>query len=144
MSSVNQPQDQLTLFETSRLILAQLERQTALAQESLAIQRSCLEAVSELKYLINGFTSGGASLTGYMPDSFVAAYVGILGPALSQHFSSSDMGLEELMKGGCLMARRLLEELSAYRSEQEGLDVMREALANLNDPWQQGDSSPAS
>lgn len=144
MSSVNQPQDQLTLFETSRLILAQLERQTALAQESLAVQRSCLEAVSELKYLINGFTSGGASLTGYMPDSFVAAYVGILGPALSKHFASSNMGLEELMKGGCLMARRLLEELSAYRSEQEGLDVMREALATLHDPWQQDQAEPSS
>ena len=33
------------------------------------------------------------------------------------------------MKGATLLARRLLEELTAYRSEQEAKDILSEVMA---------------
>ena len=86
---------------------------------------------------MNGYTSGGASFNGYLPDSFLTAYISILGPALSQKMAVGESDLEEMMKGATILAKRLLEELAAYRTEQEGTDVLKEALSFLKDPWNQ-------
>jgi hypothetical protein len=136
MSSANPAQDNLTLFETTKLLLTEVKVLNAHVQQSLIQQGAIYDALQELNYMINGFTAGGASLNGYIPDAFVHAYVALLGPALAQRFAKDEMGIEELMKGGCLMARTLLEELAAYRSEQEARDVVQDALSNLVDPWQ--------
>ena len=63
------------------------------------------------------------------------AYVSVVGPVLAERLSQEEVDLEELMKGATLLARRLLEELSAYRSEQEAKDILDEAMAHVNDPW---------
>ena len=90
---------------------------------------------SELLYLLNGFTSGGASFNGYLPDAFTSAYLSVLAPVVAQKLMKDDLGFEEIMKGGTVLSRQLLEELSAYRSEQEGKDVVSSITELLNDPW---------
>jgi len=136
MNSANQAQDNLTLFETSKLLLQELRVTNALTQQGLKQQQQMMSQLQDLLYLVNGFTSGGASFNGYLPDAFVTAYIAVLGPVLAQRLGDQEIGLEELMKGGTLLARTLLEELSAYRSEQEARDVVNDAIALLNDPWQ--------
>jgi hypothetical protein len=139
MNSAPSP-DSLTLFDTSKLILDELRRHNQLQERSLQQQEHIMQQLQDLLYLINGFTSGGASFNGYLPDAFVSAYLSILGPVLAHKIQNDDIGLEEMMKGGTMLARRLLEELSAYRSEQGARDVLSDALELLDDPWQRDNS----
>ena len=118
-------------------VLAELKKITAQLIKQNQTQDKLLKSVQNLEYLVNGYTSGGASFNGYLPDSFLTAYISILGPALSQKMAVGESDLEEMMKGATILATRLLEELAAYRSEQEGTDVLREALSFLKDPWNQ-------
>jgi hypothetical protein len=127
--------ENLTLFESNKLILGELKTISAHLSLLADSQKQLTSQVSDLIYLLNGFTSGGASFNGYLPDAFVTAYLSVLGPVLAERLKEDKIGLEEMMKGGTLLARRLLEELSAYRSEQEGKDVLSDALELLNDPW---------
>ena len=138
MNSAPSP-DNLTLFDTSKLILDELRRQNHLQERSLQQQEHIMQQLQDLLYLANGFTSGGASFNGYLPDAFVSAYLSILGPVLAHKIQDDPIGLEEMMKGGTMLARRLLEELSAYRSEQGARDVLSDALELLDDPWQKGE-----
>ena len=136
MTSMKPTTDNLTLFESNKLILSELKSLNAQLSLLTESQKQLNTQLSDLVYLVNGFTSGGASFNGYLPDAFVTAYLSVLGPVLAERFKKQDIGLEEMMKGGTLLARRLLEELSAYRSEQEGKDVLSDALELLDDPWQ--------
>ncbi len=118
-------------------VIAELKKINAQLVKQNQTQEKLLKSVQNLEYLVNGYTSGGASFNGYLPDSFLTAYISILGPALSQKMAVGESDLEEMMKGATILAKRLLEELAAYRSEQEGTDVLREALSFLKDPWNQ-------
>lgn len=118
-------------------VIAELKKITAQLVKQNQTQEKLLKSVQNLEYLVNGYTSGGASFNGYLPDSFLTAYISILGPALSQKMAVGESDLEEMMKGATILAKRLLEELAAYRSEQEGTDVLKEALSFLKDPWNQ-------
>ena len=118
-------------------VIAELKKITAQLVKQNQTQEKLLKSVQNLEYLVNGFTSGGASFNGYLPDSFLTAYISILGPALSQKMAVGESDLEEMMKGATILAKRLLEELAAYRTEQEGTDVLKEALSFLKDPWNQ-------
>ena len=118
-------------------VIAELKKINAQLVKQNQTQEKLLKSVQNLEYLVNGYTSGGASFNGYLPDSFLTAYISILGPALSQKMAVGESDLEEMMKGAIILAKRLLEELAAYRSEQEGTDVLREALSFLKDPWNQ-------
>ena len=118
-------------------LLAELKKITAQLVKQNQTQEKLLKSVQNLEYLVNGYTSGGASFNGYLPDSFLTAYISILGPALSQKMAVGESDLEEMMKGATILAKRLLEELAAYRTEQEGTDVLKEALSFLKDPWNQ-------
>ena len=122
---------------TGDTVIAELKKITAQLVKQNQTQEKLLKSVQNLEYLVNGYTSGGASFNGYLPDSFLTAYISILGPALSQKMAVGESDLEEMMKGATILAKRLLEELAAYRSEQEGTDVLREALSFLKDPWNQ-------
>ena len=133
----------LTLFENSKQILNEIRNVNIQLRQMIIYQQQAFEHLRDINHCLSGFTNGGASLNGYMPDAFVAAYVAVLGPALAKRIDQPDIGLEELMKGATLLARTLLEELSAYRSEQEGRDVIAEALANINDPWDRPDNAPS-
>ena len=118
-------------------VIAELKKITAQLSRQNQTQEQLLKSIQNLEYLVNGFTSGGASFNGYLPDSFLSAYISILGPALSQKMAVGETDLEEMMKGATILAKRLLEELAAYRTEQEGTDVLKEALSFLKDPWNQ-------
>ena len=118
-------------------VIAELKKITAQLVKQNQTQEKLLKSVQNLEYLVNGYTSGGASFNGYLPDSFLTAYISILGPALSQKMAVGESDLEEMMKGATILAKRLLEELAAYRTEQEGTDVLKEALSFLKDPWKQ-------
>ena len=118
-------------------VIAELKKINAQLDKQNQTQEKLLKSVQHLEYLVNGYTSGGASFNGYLPDSFLTAYISILGPALSQKMAVGESDLEEMMKGATILAKRLLEELAAYRSEQEGTDVLKEALSFLKDPWNQ-------
>jgi len=96
---------------------------------------------SELLYLLNGFTSGGASFNGYLPDAFTSAYLSVLAPVVAQKLMKDDLGFEEIMKGGTVLSRQLLEELGAYRSEQEGKDIVSSLTELLKDPWKKDEQS---
>ena len=122
---------------TGDAVLAELKKITAQLIKQNQTQDKLLKSVQNLEYLVNGYTSGGASFNGYLPDSFLTAYISILGPALSQKMAVGESDLEEMMKGATILAKRLLEELAAYRTEQEGTDVLKEALSFLKDPWNQ-------
>lgn len=125
----------LTLFESSKHILAELKNTNIQLQQMVIYQQQSLEQLLRMQEMLDGFTNGGASLNGYIPDAFVQAYVSVVGPVLAQRLSQEEVDLEELMKGATLLARRLLEELSAYRSEQEAKDILDEVMAHVNDPW---------
>lgn len=125
----------LTLFESSKHILAELKNTNILLRQMVIYQQQSLEQLLRMQEMLDGFTNGGASLNGYIPDAFVQAYVSVVGPVLAERLSQEEVDLEELMKGATLLARRLLEELSAYRSEQEAKDILDEAMAHVNDPW---------
>ena len=118
-------------------VIAELKKITAQLVKQNQTQEKLLKSVQNLEYLVNGYTSGGASFNGYLPDSFLTAYISIHGPALSQKMAVGESDLEEMMKGATILAKRLLEELAAYRTEQEGTDVLKEALSFLKDPWNQ-------
>ena len=95
--------------------------------EYLSIMSKQLE---DIKYLLNGFTSGGASLNGYLPDSSMLAYLSLIGPALARHLDKT-IGLEEILKGGVHLSSRMVEEYAAYQSERQPLDNLKNSLEFL-------------
>lgn len=129
------PTDNLTLFEVSRLLLAELQTTNRLLIQSLQGQKTLGEQLRDLVYLVNGFTSGGASLNGYTIDPMTMAYLAIMGPALAQKLIEQPSDLPELMKGSTLLARQLLEELAAYRTERSPIDYVEDQSELIQDPW---------
>ncbi len=138
-STTNQPQ--LDQDQTTQLLMGALTSinvQQGLTNELL---QQLIAQNSELLYLLNGFTSGGASFNGYLPDAFTSAYLSVLAPVVAQKLIKDDLGFEEIMKGGTVLSRQLLEELGAYRSEQEGKDVVSSLTELLKDPWNKDEQS---
>ena len=138
-STTNQPQlnqDQITQLLMGALTSVNVQQ--GLTNELL---QQLIAQNSELLYLLNGFTSGGASFNGYLPDAFTSAYLSVLAPVVAQKLMRDDLGFEEIMKGGTVLSRQLLEELGAYRSEQEGKDVVSSLTELLKDPWNKDEQS---
>mgnify|MGYP001264135343 CR=1 FL=1 len=127
----------LTLFETNKLILSELRNISIQLRQGVVYQQQAHEHLREIHCLLHGFTNSGASLSGYMPDAFTNAYLSVLGPVLAKRLDDNQLDLEELMKGATLLSRHLLEELAAYRTVQEGRDVIEDALSLVEDPWKQ-------
>ena len=130
------PKENLTLFESNQLVLAELVKISKLLQDLNEQAQKTSAQLGDLTYLVNGFTSGGASFNGYLPDTFTSSYVAMLAPVLADRLKKDNIGMEEMMKGGTLLTKTVLEELSAYRSEQSGKDLIAESLAFMNDPWE--------
>lgn len=135
MTSPQPISENLTLFESSRLLLQELKGTNALLLKLLEGQTNQSRQLTELHYLLNGFSSGGASLSAYITDPMTQAYLALMGPALASRLADQGLELPELMKGATLLARQLLEELSAYRSERGSLDYLDEQAELINDPW---------
>lgn len=135
MTSPQPISENLTLFESIRLLLQELKGTNALLLKLLEAQANQSRQLTELHYLLNGFSSGGASLSAYITDPMTQAYLALMGPALASRLADQGLELPELMKGATLLARQLLEELSAYRSERGSLDYLDEQAELINDPW---------
>lgn len=136
MSSTT-PTDNLTLFEVSRLQLAEQQQTNRLLAQVIHGQVTLAKSVEDLIYLLNGFTSGGASFSGYAIDPMTTAYLAVIGPAIASRLATQGAELPELMKGSALLARQLLEELAAYRSERSAIDYVEEQAELITDPWRQ-------
>ena len=95
--------------------------------EYLSIMSKQLE---DIKYLLNGFTSGGASINGYLPDTSMLAYLSLIGPALARHLDR-EVSLEEILKGGVHLSSRMVEEYAAYESERKPIDALKNSLEFL-------------
>jgi|DEB0MinimDraft_6_1074348.scaffolds.fasta_scaffold66101_2 hypothetical protein len=136
MTSIPPISDNLTLFETSKLLLAELKATNQLLLRLHQGQQQTHDHLQNLTYLVNGFTSGGASFSAYQADPMTLAYLALMGPLLARQIEGTD--ITEMIKGGTMLARQLLEELSAYRSQQGSFDYLEEQTELINDPWQQG------
>lgn len=139
MTSMPPISENLTLFETSKLLLAALQTSNQLLVKLIEGQRMHTDQLENLAYLVNGFTSGGASFSAYQCDQMTLAYLALMGPLLAQRMDMGASDINELIKGGTMLARQLLDELSAYRSQQGNFDYLEEQAELINDPWQQGD-----
>lgn len=135
MTSPPLTSENLTLFDTSRLILAELQNTNRLLIRLIEGQRAQADQVNDLTYLVNGFTSGGASFNAYQCDQMTLAYLALMGPLLAQRMDMGATDINELIKGGTLLARQLVDELSAYRSQQGSFDYLEEQAELINDPW---------
>ena len=135
--------ENLTLFETSKLLLAELQTTNRLLVQQLQGQATLHDSLRELGYLLNGFTSGGASFSAYQSDTMTQAYLAVMGPLLGAKLAAQDLELPEMMKGATLLARQLIEELSAYRSERGSLDYLEEQTELIHDPWNQSSEGAA-
>lgn len=66
------------------------------------------------------------------------AYLALMGPLLAQRMDMGATDINELIKGGTLLARQLVDELGAYRSQQSSFDYLEEQTELIDDPWQKG------
>ncbi len=135
MTSPPLTSENLTLFDTSKLILAELQNTNRLLIRLIEGQRNQADQLNDLTYLVNGFTSGGASFNAYQCDQMTLAYLALMGPLLAQRMDMGATDIHELIKGGTLLARQLVDELSAYRSQQGSFDYLEEQTELINDPW---------
>lgn len=135
MTSPPLTSENLTLFETSKLILAELQNTNRLLIRLIEGQRNQADQLKDLTYLVNGFTSGGASFSAYQCDQMTLAYLALMGPLLAQRMDMGATDINELIKGGTLLARQLVDELGAYRSQQSSFDYLEEQAELINDPW---------
>jgi hypothetical protein len=143
MTSTPPTSEQLTLFQISQLLLAELRSTNQLLRQSLRQQASSEARLTDLQELVNGFTSGGASFNAYLIDPLTQAYLAILGPLLAERLSAEQPELSEVMKGATLLARQLVDELAAYRSQRSSYDYLEEQTELLNDPWNRSDAPDA-
>ena len=69
------------------------------------------------------------------------AYLALMGPLLAQRMDMGASDINELIKGGTMLARQLLDELSAYRSQQGSFDYLEEQAELIDDPWSKGEAA---
>lgn len=124
-----------SLLDIARENLQALYSIHALLAQSLARQKNLEARVEALQQLLIGYTNDGASFLSHQVDPMTSAYLAILGPLCAHKLIQHDPDLTEMMKGGTVLARQLLEELDAYRSTRAGLDYLEEQAAFINDPW---------
>jgi hypothetical protein len=132
--------ENLTLLEAARQLLTQLQRSNDLFSVVIRNQQQQGQQLAELIYLLNGFSSGGASFSGYIADPMTQAYLAVVGPLLAAKLSQQDQSLPEMMKGSTLLAKQLIEELAAYRSERGAFDYLEDQAELIHDPWNQAES----
>ena len=109
-------------------LLVELLKETQINGEYL---KGIHTLLSDLKFLLDGFTNQGASINGYVPDIGTLAYLAVVGPTLARKLEKT-VGVEEILKGGVPLAQRMVEEFSAYQSTQQPQDRLANALEFLN------------
>lgn len=131
----SQANENLSQFEIHKQTLAELRRTNNYLAETLKQQTTTNKALAEIHYLVNGFTSEGSSFQAQQVDQFTAAYIAVLGPLVAGRLAQDPISLPEMMKGAAVLAKQLLEELAAYRSERSGLDLLEDMAAGIRDPF---------
>jgi hypothetical protein len=135
--------EELTQLRINQQILEELRQMNAslrLVLQRLDLQQNqSLTGFTQIRDLLDGFTSGGASFNAYQVDQLTAAYLAIVGPLVAARLAGPGQptDLPQMMKGSLLMAKSLTEELAAYRSQRQGLDYLEDQAAFINDPWKQ-------
>lgn len=133
VSSSEASTEQLILEE-----LRQMNKNFAFILQRLDVQHQRQsKALDEVRDLLNGFTGGGASFNAYQTDALTSAYLSIVGPLVAARLAAPGQpaSLPEVLKGSLMMAKQLLEELAAYRSQRQGLDYIESQTELLDDPW---------
>ena len=143
MTSPPTTSDNLTLFDVSRQLLTELQVNNKILMnvQGHAVAQSAL--LTEMRDLVAGFTGNGAVFSAYQVDPFTHAYLAVMGPLLARRLDPDVASLPEMMKGATLLARELVEELAAYRSERASLDYLEEQTELLNDPWGKAQQDPS-
>ena len=131
-------EENLSLFEVNKRLLAELKIMNDLALKNLNVQDEIKTELMKLVYLINGFTSGGRPHLSYSPDQFLTAYLALVGPALGNRISQDNNDPAEVLKAGIIIARDMLQELNDYNSSTaSGQEAIKKALQFSHDPWQE-------
>jgi hypothetical protein len=96
------------------------------------------DLLTEIKTLVEGFTSGGASFRSYQLNPVLLAYAAILGPVLGDRIDGNtekDEQYEETMlKGAAVMAARLVQTLDQYSRERAPIDYLERICSDLQTP----------
>jgi len=128
--------ENLSLFEVNRQLLAELKTMNAMQLQSLQQQDAIKTELSKLTYLVNAYTSGGTPHRSYSPDHLLTAYLALVGPALGGRISKENADPAEVLKAGIIIARDMLEELNEYNnSSAAGQEAVKKALQFSHDPW---------
>lgn len=152
--TMTNPQSPPTLPElVSRLIdrldgvLDHLQNQSTQLSLLLAQQEQLQERLKSLDINVEGFTNSGASFGAYQVDQFTMAYLTLLGPLLAVRLQKElgTRSIGELMKAAAPITRDTLEELAAYRQQQQARDLLTNTMGTMGppqDPWQNATPEP--
>jgi hypothetical protein len=141
---MEQLSENLSLFETNKLILQELRTMNAQTLQGLQQQDEIKTELQKLVYLLNAFSSGGTPLRSYMPDHFLASYLALVGTALGKRISDENHDPNEVTKAGIVIAKQMLDEVNAYnQSTAPGQEAIKNALQFSKDPWSEAEAQEA-
>ena len=67
--------------------------------------------LSDLKFLLDGFTNQGASINGYVPDIGTLAYLAVVGPTLARKLEKT-VGVEEILVAAEVVGRANIQRVT--------------------------------
>lgn len=137
-SPPNLPELVLKLIDRLDGVLNHLQHQSVQLADVKARLDRAEERFRSLDRNVEGFTNSGASFGAYQVDQFTMAYLTLLGPLLAVRLNK-ELGarpIGELMKAAAPLTRDALEELAAYRQQQQGKDLLANTIGTMGDPWQ--------
>lgn len=107
-------------------------------EDGVTLAEDLRRRLNSLDANIEGFTNSGASFGAYQVDQFTVAYLNLLGPLLAVRLQKElgSRSIGELMKAAAPITRDALEELAAYREQQQGKDLLANTIGTMGDPWQ--------
>lgn len=105
-----------------------LDATNALLTQLLVQGSQNQKLLQELTTLIRGHTADGTSFTAHRTDPFVVMYAALLAPVVAQMVKPAQPNVAEMAKAFAPLARELLLELDAYRSQTETTDYIQSQL----------------
>ena len=137
-------QENLSLFEVNRQLLQEMKVISQQQLQMLQQNDTMITELTKLVYLLNGFSSGGTPARSYTPDHMLTAYLALVGPALGGRISKENADPNEVLKASIIIARDLLQELSAYNeSPVAAQSTIEKAFQGAENPWEDDDEDPA-
>lgn len=137
-------QENLSLFEVNRQLLQEMKVISQQQLQMLQQNDTMITELTKLVYLLNGFSSGGTPARSYTPDHMLTAYLALVGPALGGRISKENADPNEVLKASIIIARDLLQELSAYNeSPVAAQSTIEKAFQGAENPWEDDDEDAA-